>query len=238
MVSKVIATVVGLLVALGGTAVWAQNAPQPVTTPALAGFQYGALSAQGQANQTQAANPCEAYEQALAQRLGVSVDKLRSAQKDAAKDMVDQAVKDGKLTADQAAKAKQHIDTAQKCKFPLGRVGGLKPQGQPGKPDLHAFGGASLHVGVDAAAKALGMTSDQLQAQLKSGKTLEQIAKDKGVDLQAVRSAVISAEKAQIDQAVKDGKLTQTQADHLKSTIDKAGSRLFDMLSHHRLSHP
>src|SRR5512145_473110 len=43
---------------------------------------------------------------------------------------------------------------------------------------------------LEAAAKALGMTTDELSAALQSGKTLEAIATEKGVDFQTVRDAI------------------------------------------------
>jgi hypothetical protein len=71
----------------------------------------------------------------------------------------------------------------------------------------------------DAAAKALGMTPEQLFSELHSGKSLSDIATEKGVDLQKVYDAMnadrIAAMKASIQQAVTDGKLTQAQADWL-----------------------
>src|SRR5262249_46300218 len=45
----------------------------------------------------------------------------------------------------------------------------------------------------DAAAKALGMTTDELSTALKGGKTLEQLATEKGVDFQTVMQAIQAA---------------------------------------------
>jgi uncharacterized protein YidB (DUF937 family) len=78
---------------------------------------------------------------------------------------------------------------------------------------------------LDAAAKALGMTSDELTTALQSGKTLEQVATDKGVDYQTVKDAVSAARetemRTQIKQAVTDGKITQGKADWLLEGLDK-----------------
>jgi hypothetical protein len=65
----------------------------------------------------------------------------------------------------------------------------------------------------DAAAKALGMSTDDLRAALRDGKSIADIAKDKQVDTSKVVDAVVAAVRADLDQAVKDGKLTQAQAD-------------------------
>ena len=68
----------------------------------------------------------------------------------------------------------------------------------------------------DAMAQALNLTPTQLFEALHSGKTLDEIAKTQGVDLakvqEAANAARIQAMKDRIAQAVKDGKLTQEQA--------------------------
>lgn len=70
--------------------------------------------------------------------------------------------------------------------------------------------------GVDAAAKALGMTRADLQTALRA-KSLLTLAQEKKVDVTALRTAIADAQKAAIDQAVKDGKLTQ--ADQMKANL-------------------
>ena len=78
---------------------------------------------------------------------------------------------------------------------------------------------------LDAAAKVLGMTSTELSTALQGGKTLEQVATDKGVDFQKVKDAVQAAHVAEmrtrIKQAVTDGKITQANADWLLEGLDK-----------------
>ena len=70
-----------------------------------------------------------------------------------------------------------------------------------------------------AAANALGMTTTDLSAELKSGKTLSAIATEKGVNLQTVEQAIQTARDAQlttqINQAVTAGKMTQAKANWL-----------------------
>jgi len=76
-----------------------------------------------------------------------------------------------------------------------------------------------------AAAKVLGMTTDDLSTALKSGKTLAQVASDNKVDLQTVQDAIKAARtdemRTQIKQAVTDGKITQAKADWLLEGLDK-----------------
>ena len=74
-------------------------------------------------------------------------------------------------------------------------------------------------------AKALNLTPTQLFEALHSGKTLDEIAKTQGVDLakvqEAANAARIQAMKDKIAQAVKDGKMTQEQADWLLQGLEK-----------------
>jgi hypothetical protein len=134
------------------------------------------------------------YQQALAQKLGTTVEKLQQATTDARKEALDQAVKQDMLTQAQADNLSKRTQ---------GRVA------------LVSVGTARL----DAAAKTLGMSTTDLTTALRGGKTLLTLAREKNVDAAKLRTAIADAEKAAIDQAVKDGKLTQTQADSLKAKI-------------------
>ena len=78
---------------------------------------------------------------------------------------------------------------------------------------------------LEAAAKVLGMSSADLSTALKDGKTLEELASAAGVDIQDVKDAINAAHteemRAQIKQAVTDGKMTQAKADWLLEGLDK-----------------
>lgn len=88
-------------------------------------------------------------------------------------------------------------------------------------------GGQSLcgQAGLDAAAKALKLTTDELNAQLWGGQTLSGLADKAGVELTTVQAAVqaacVTALKDSIQQAVTDGTITQAQADWLMEGLDK-----------------
>ncbi|HRE47141.1 MAG TPA: hypothetical protein PLD47_05400 [Aggregatilineales bacterium] len=69
----------------------------------------------------------------------------------------------------------------------------------------------------EVAAKVLTMTAAELRAALVGGKTLSDVAKAKGVTVEALQAALTEARNAEIDQAVADGLLTQEQADALKN---------------------
>jgi uncharacterized membrane protein len=78
---------------------------------------------------------------------------------------------------------------------------------------------------LEAAAKALNMTTDELSTALQSGQTLDQVAQAANVDVQTVKDAIQAAHSAEmrsrIQQAVTDGTITQANADWLLEGLDK-----------------
>ena len=107
---------------------------------------------------------------------------------------------------------------------------------QHGGPGGAGRGGFSL-TWLQIAADKLGMTTDELITELQSGKTLEQIAQEKGVDYADIQSAIQQEGQTElrnrIQQAVTDGTITQEKADWLLEGLDKgfigggAGSDMF-----------
>jgi hypothetical protein len=98
----------------------------------------------------------------------------------------------------------------------------------PAPPEMHRGdpGGRFLRsqAAQEAAAEALGMTTDELSTELQEGKTLEDIAEAQGVDIDTVKAAIKAAEltetKEAIAQAVTDGTITQAKADWLLEGLD------------------
>jgi hypothetical protein len=87
-------------------------------------------------------------------------------------------------------------------------------------------GGRGLGLeGLQVAAEALNMTTDELIDALRSGKTLEQIAEEAGVDLQEVQDALQAERETtmreRIQQALDDGTITQEHADWLLEGLEK-----------------
>ena len=142
--------------------------------------------------------------QKLASALNISTDQLTSAITTARNGTVDQAVADGKLTQQQANNIKSKPATGLGLGFRFG--GG--PRGGFG-----FFGGTNV---MNAVAQALGITTQDLQSQLQSGKTLATIAQGKE---QAVKDAIVNTIKPTLDQAVKNGKLTQDRENQIISNI-------------------
>ena len=90
------------------------------------------------------------------------------------------------------------------------------------------FGFPGSRESLDAVASALGITTDELQNDLRNGQSVADIAKAKNVDLDTIADALVKDATAKIDQAVKDEKLSQEQADRIKVDLKE---HITDLLS-------
>jgi hypothetical protein len=183
------------------------------TLAVLAGGAAGAVAA---TNDDQAAGQSVLSD--AAKRLGVSADDLRSALSSAEDAQLDAAVKAGTLTQAQADEIKAHRKAD-------GTVLNLGHGGRGG----HGHDGAGGRGLMDDAAKALGITTTNLFDQLRSGKTLAQVAKAKGKTPAEVKAAVKQSATDQLKADLAAKKITQSQYDdaisHLDDEIDELGTR-------------
>lgn len=88
-----------------------------------------------------------------------------------------------------------------------------------------AWAGGGPWTMFDTAAEALGMTPEELFAELRAGKSPAEIAEEQGVEAEAVFEAVSAARgevmQQALEQAVEDGRLSQEQADWLLEGLEK-----------------
>ena len=120
-------------------------------------------------------------------------------------------VSNGTLTQAQADKVAGTLES----QLPMGGMGG---RGGIGGPDgrVAGIGMTQTH---EAAAKALRMTVDELYTAVQGGKSLAEVAGDQIVSVDSLIKAMVAAAQVQLDAAVKDGTLTQAQADSMKSAL-------------------
>ena len=118
-------------------------------------------------------------------------------------------VKDGTLTQAQADKVAGTLDSQP----PMGGGGGRGGRGGMGR------GGMGMTQSHDAAAKALGMTSDELYTAVQGGKSLADVAKDQKVSVDSLVKAMVAAAESELATDVKEGTITQAQADTMKSSL-------------------
>ncbi len=91
------------------------------------------------------------------------------------------------------------------------------PEHGPGHGPGHGHG--HFGVGLDAAAKAIGIDSEELRTALHDGSTVAEVAQAHGVEVQAVIDALVADAQAKLDQAVTDGRLTEARATEIKANL-------------------
>jgi hypothetical protein len=146
----------------------------------------------------------------IASKLGVERAALDAAETEAHQEVIEQAIEDGVITQEMADRMLSRLEDG----FGFGRMGRMG--GRRG----HWMGGfkGGLPCNQEWLAEQFGMTVDELQAELEAGKTIDELAEEKGVDLDAAR---IEAMKERIQQAVEDGTISQEQADWMLQGLEQ-----------------
>jgi polyhydroxyalkanoate synthesis regulator phasin len=145
--------------------------------------------------------PVDSFLAKVAAKLGVSEDKLKTAVDEAYNETIDEQVAAGKLTQD-------HADRLKERGFDLAPTFGPRP-------------GMRLMIGgtevMKSAADVLGLTPEELMTQLRDGKSLAEVATAQGVGVDKLKADLLAQVKTELDTAVSDGKITQSQADEMYS---------------------
>jgi hypothetical protein len=128
----------------------------------------------------------DAWTKAVADKLGVTPERLQHAMQDASRDVG--------------------------APFPL-----LAPF--PGVAAPGAFS-IRLQPPFEAAAKAIGISTDQLRREQSGGTSLADVARAHHVDPNLVAEALKAQRRADLDKAVADGSLPREMADRIKSHLD------------------
>ena len=168
--------------------------------------------------------------EAAATALGMTADELR-AELEADKTIADVAGERGVelqavIDAVVAAGEDEHVERVTAF------VNGERPEGGFGRGG-HRHG---MHVGLEAAATALGMTADELrEAMSADGATLASVAEAQGVDVQVVIDALVAEAREHLDEAVADGHLTQEEADEKAAELE---ARITEMVNSERPDGP
>jgi urease accessory protein UreF len=146
------------------------------------------------ADRLESSSDSQAVVNDAAKQLGVTPSALTAALKKALENRVDAAVAAGRLTKAQGDELKQRIESGDLPLF-------FGPRGGPHE-----------HFGeLDAAATYLGLTEAQLETQLESGKSLAQVAKDRGKSVDGLIQALVDQATKRLDAAVAAGRLTKAQ---------------------------
>jgi polyhydroxyalkanoate synthesis regulator phasin len=146
----------------------------------------------------------ERLHQAVADVLGITVQEYDTAVETARGQTLDEAVTEGWLTQDQADRMRERVEEG----FGPG-MGGMFHGGPRGG----MFGPGDSFISV--AAEELGMTVQDLVAELQDGKTLANVADEKSVDPQVIVDAFVAQHTERLNEAVAEGRITQEQADSM-----------------------
>ena len=155
-----------------------------------------------------------------AEAIGITEEELRTALEDGqsiaqvaeANDVEVQTVIDAMVAA-----ATERLETAidelpDKMAEVVEREG--LPDRGPGGPGRGHFG-----AGLDAAAEAIGIESEELRTALRDGQTIAEVAEANDVDVQTVIDALVADAEAALDEAVSNDRLTEDQAAEIKENL-------------------
>jgi len=172
------------------------------------------------ASQATSGNPRQAFVNDVAKRLNVSPKQLTAAIKAAEIDRLNAAVKDGKLTRAQANAIQRAIESKGP---PFGGPGPspLAPPPSPlgGPPPFLGPPPVRLASPFAAAAGYLGLSESRLLEDLRSGRSLAQIAKARGRSVSGLERAITTAIKSRLDRAVAAGRLTKSEERQVLSRL-------------------
>ena len=145
------------------------------------------------------------YKELLAENLGVSLEDLEAAIKQTHLGLIDEALADGKINEEQAAEARERVESGEK---PFRHFrGGDGPRGG------HSFGFRGVHWLADTAKDILGLEDGAILEGYAAGKSLADLAEEQGISVDDFKSQLIDAAKAKLDEKVAEGDITQEQAD-------------------------
>src|SRR2546429_6256882 len=172
-----------------------------------------------------ATNPyCQQYLQDLAKRLGVSVSTLQQDKLASAEDVLAQLVKDGKLTQTQADAIKQRLTSHRTCSG-----NGFHWQ----RAIINQFLAKYRSDMASDVAQGLHLSTNQLVTELKSGKSLNNIATTQHVTAAQLHTIVTNTIHDALNKAVSAGDLTQAQSDSISQFLQKHPQFLDHLLNRH-----
>ena len=144
----------------------------------------------------------------IAKEKGISAEEFRNKMDEAFAKALDAAVKAGDITQEQADFLKQRMQNKPND------FGNMRPGGRRGN-----YGGLLWDYKNQALAEVLGITPDELKSRLESGERMLDIISKQGLTLEQFQSKMLEAATKFVNQAVKDGKITQEEANRILELI-------------------
>ena len=160
----------------------------------------------------------------VAGKLGVEPAALEQAMKDVQLELVDEALANGRITDEQATKARERIESGQGPAF------GQFKDGLPGR-GKHERAMKVRGALLESAAAAIGISKDELKEQIKGGASIAEAAAASGVSVDDVKASIISDAQAKLAEAVANGRIDQARADQ---SLAQLNERLDDLVNRKR----
>lgn len=146
----------------------------------------------------------------VAKERGVSEQQLKDVMIRQMTERIDAGVKAGKLTTEQADKLKADMDQRVSD-----RINRKAPVG-----DMH-HGRRHHRMDNTELLALLKLDQEAFRSEMRAGKTLAEVAKERGVAEQQLKDVIIKQMTERIDAGVKAGKLTAEKADKIKANMDQ-----------------
>lgn len=123
---------------------------------------------------------------------------------------------------------KQGTLTEQQAQAVRDAVRDEAKQGRASRKDRRAELRTIRREGLKVAADTIGISEGDLKQQLKSGKSIAQVAQEHNVDRQRVVDALVAFGRQKIDEAQAKGKLDEQQAARLRERLPDLVNRIVD----------
>ena len=163
---------------------------------------------------------CDTFLGHLASNLGKSKSQVTKAIGDALNQTLNDEVKNGSLTQQEADAIKAKLNGSNRAAC-AGVPIGIGRGPEPGRPGFAKFALADY-------ATALGISESELRQDLQNGQTVKDIAASKGMDENAFRTRLVAAVKADLDKQVANKTITQQQEDSALQRLQNGPLPLWD----------
>lgn len=161
--------------------------------------------------------PIDTFLAKVAEKLGVSQEDLTTAIRDAQLEMIDEAVAEGRLSEEMADRLRERIEEGG-ILFP-------PPRPHPPRPGVCQ---RAADLVLKAAAEVLDMPLGELKHELKADRSLAQVAEAQGMPVDEFRGALLEQIRAQLDQMVERGRLTEEQAERIYQRMEENIDRIIN----------
>ena len=148
----------------------------------------------------------------MAAEQDVDVDVLKDAMVTAATERINAAVEAERIDEDEAAEKLAELDA--KIDERLTTVPDLSER--EGKRR-----GSNRGAGFDALEETLGLTGEEIRAELAAGNTLADIAEAQGVSVEDLADQLVASMEERLDQAVENGRIDEDRADEIREGLDE-----------------